>query len=144
MKFSPLPPKSNGQCFTAYYNPNKLNLYSAQSHSPYPPQQIPLINVISAPHNSYLPFSPPQITPSGLVFWQGRVKRRSGLTLPNVPRDWQPLRVGLSKQANARRRKLSKTEPNELRCGDELWWFNLSACSNRYKRPIWKTSPNHL
>ena len=27
----------------------------------------------------------PQITPSGLVFWQGRVKLQSGLTLHNAP-----------------------------------------------------------
>ena len=40
----------------------------------------------------------PQITPSGLVLWRDRVKVRSGLTLPNAHKHWQPLRVGLSKQ----------------------------------------------
>ncbi|WP_423862187.1 hypothetical protein, partial [Alloprevotella tannerae] len=44
-----------------------------------------------------------QITPTGLVSWQGRVKVRSGLTLPNTHKHWQPLRVGLSKtSANER------------------------------------------
>ena len=46
---------------------------------------------------SHLQQLPPQITPSGLVFWQGSVKMQSVLTLPNASPHWQPLRVGLSK-----------------------------------------------
>ena len=33
---------------------------------------------------SYSPSIPPQITPSGLVFWQSRVKVHSALTLPTT------------------------------------------------------------
>ena len=57
-------------------------------------------NSIRFSHNPRRPRLPPQITPSGLVFWQGRVKVQSGLTLPNAPPHLQPFRVGLSKISN--------------------------------------------
>ena len=52
-------------------NPNRryefLNLYNQRRK--YTPS-----NSLYAPYNSFRPRLPPQITPSGLVFWQGRVK----------------------------------------------------------------------
>ena len=60
-------------------NPNRryefLNLYNQRRK--YTPS-----NSLYAPYNSFRPRLPPQITPSGLVFWQGRVKMCSVLTLP--------------------------------------------------------------
>ncbi|MBF0951100.1 MAG: hypothetical protein HXK22_04845 [Alloprevotella tannerae] len=47
----------------------------------------------------------PQITPSGSVFWQGRVKVRSGLTLPNATPYWNPLGLVFQK-TNANRSAL--------------------------------------
>ena len=63
---------------------------------------LTILKVQKPTRTSYSPSIPPQITPSGLVFWQGRVKMCSVLTLPNAPPHWQPLRVGLSKTSDDR------------------------------------------
>ena len=60
-------------------------------------RKYPPSNSLYASYNSFRPRLPPPITPSGLVFWQGRVKMCSVLTLPITHPHWQPLRVGLSK-----------------------------------------------
>ena len=57
-------------------------------------------NTSNIPHKLTRQQFPPQITPSGLAFWQGRVKVCNALTLSNAPPHWQPLRVGLSKISN--------------------------------------------
>ena len=53
----------------------------------------------------------PHHNPLGLAFWQGRVKVRSGLTLPQYTAKTQPLRVGLSKPS-AYRRVNTQINPN--------------------------------
>ena len=79
-------PKSRHPIFTTIYpqiTPQDPTLYTLT------PECLPSHPIFTTIH--------PQITPTGLVFWQGRVKVRSGLTLPNTHKHWQPLRVGLSK-----------------------------------------------
>ena len=79
-------PKSRHPIFTTIYpqiTPQDPTLYTLT------PECLPSHPIFTTIH--------PQITPTGLVFWQGRVKVRSGLILPNIPPHWQPLRVGLSK-----------------------------------------------
>ena len=107
-------PKSRHPIFTTIYpqiTPQDPTLYTLTpeclpSHPIFtttPPQitpQDPILHTLTPECLPGRPISPttrPQITPSGLVSWQGRVKVRSGLTLPNAPPHWQPLRVGLSK-----------------------------------------------
>ena len=70
------------------------------------------------PHQLISATAPPQITPTRLVFWQGRVKVRSGLTLPNEHQHWQPLRVGLSK--TAANRIATQTSPIIIRTSNDL------------------------
>ena len=85
--------------FTCNLNTNPTNPFS--ENLIYKQPHLNLISHLLAPkHKPYQLISataPPQITPTGLVFWQGRVKLRSDLTLSNVPPHWQPLRGGLSK-----------------------------------------------
>ena len=84
-------PKSRHPIFTTIYpqiTPQDPTLYTLT------PECLPSHPISTTSH--------PQITPSGLVFWQGRVKVRSGLTLPNAHKHWQPLRVGLSKTSDYR------------------------------------------
>ena len=85
--------------FTCNLNTNPTNPFS--ENLIYKQPHLNLISHLLAPkhkpHQLISATAPPQITPTGLVFWQGRVKLRSDLTLSNVPPHWQPLRGGLSK-----------------------------------------------
>ena len=93
-------------CFHRHFSilaPNKSPLkiihWSSGTHSPFIRASNNPIKLNLFPHTTISKRFPPQITPSGLVFWQGRVKARCVLTLHNVAQRWQPLRVGLSKTA---------------------------------------------
>ena len=106
-------PKSRHPIFTTIYpqiTPQDPTLYTLT------PECLPSHPISTTSH--------PQITPTGLVFWQGRVKVRSGLTLPNTHKYWQPLRVGLSKTSDVWRRmneiptKKSKKKPISSRIID--------------------------